>query len=72
MSLRRFIERRGWRRRSAATVRMAESKPGEVAEAEFGRLGLVVDPEAGRRRVIWALIVVLAYSRHSFVWPTFN
>ena len=71
-SLRRFIQRRGWRRRSPATVRMGESPPGEVAEMDFGRLGLMDDPETGRRRVVWALIVVLAYSRHSFVWPIFS
>ena len=28
------------------------------------------DRETGRRRVVWALIIVLSYSRHSFVWPT--
>ena len=71
-SLRRFMQRRGWRRRSPATVRMGESTPGEEAEMDFGRLGLMDDPETGRRRVVWALIVVLAYSRHSFVWPTFS
>ena len=71
-SLRRFIVRRGWRRRSPATVRMGESAPGEVAEMDFGRLGLMEDPETGRRRVVWALIIVLSYSRHSFVWPTFT
>ena len=71
-SLRRFIQRRGWRRRSPATVRMGESAPGEVAEMDFGRLGLIEDPETGRRRVVWALIIVLSYSRHSFVWPTFS
>ena len=71
-SVGRFIRRRGWRRRSASTVRMSESEPGEVAEMDFGRLGLMDDPEAGRRRVVWALIVVLSYSRHSFVWPTFS
>lgn len=71
-SLRRFIERRGWRRRSPTTVRMEESAPGEVAKMDFGRLGLMDDPESGRRRVVWALIIVLTYSRHSFVWPTFS
>ena len=71
-SLRRFIQRRGWQRRSPATVRMGESAPGEVAEMDFGRLGLMQDPETGRRRVVWALIIVLSYSRHSFVWPTFS
>ena len=69
-SLHRFVARRNWRRRNPGTVRMAESAPGEVAELDFGRLGLVADPETGRRRTVWALIVVLAHCRHSFVWPT--
>ena len=69
-SLRRFIERRGWRRRQPVTVRMEDGQPGEVAEMDFGRLGLVTDPETGRRRTVWVLIVVWRYSRHCFVWPT--
>lgn len=65
-SLRRFIQRSGWHRRPV-TMRLAESAPGEVAELDFGRLGLIPDPETGRRRTVWALIVVLRYSRHCFV-----
>ena len=65
-SLHRWIRRRNWRRQSG-TVRMEDT-----AELDFGRLGLVHDPETGRRRTAWALVVVLAYSRHSFVWPTFS
>ena len=38
-SLRRFLQRRNWRRRSLRTVRMEQSGPGEVAELDFGRLG---------------------------------
>ena len=49
---------------------MEDGPPGEVAELDFGRLGLVTDPESGRRRTVWALIVVWRYSRHCFVWPT--
>ncbi len=71
-SLQRFVARRHWRRRTKATVRMEETPPGEVAEMDFGRLGLIQDPETGRRRAVWALILVLGYSRHCFVWPTFN
>ena len=71
-SLHRFVARRNWRGRSRSTVRMEDTAPGEVAELDFGRLGLVHDPETGRRRTVWALIVVLGYSRHSFVWPTFS
>ena len=71
-TLRRFIQRRNWRRRSRATVRMESSAPGEVAELDFGRLGRLVDPDTGRNRTVWALIVVLSHSRHSFVWPTYG
>ena len=71
-SLRRFINRRNWGRRSQRTVRMADTKPGEVAEMDFGRLGLVWDSPCGRRRVAWALLIVLSYSRHCFVWPLFH
>ena len=49
------------------TVRIAESDPGEVAEVDFGRLGLVWDPEKGRNRVAHALIVTLVHSRHQYV-----
>ena len=51
----------------ALTVRMADVSPGEVAEVDFGRLGLVPDPETGKRRVAHALIVTLVYSRHQYV-----
>ena len=71
-SLQRFIQRRNWRRRHPATVRMADTAPGEVVELDFGRLGLVLNPDTGRRRTVWALVLVLGYSRHCFVWPTFS
>ena len=47
----RWIRRRNWRRQSG-TVRMEDTAPGEVAELDFGRLGLVPDPETGRRRTV--------------------
>ena len=71
-SLQRFVARRNWRRRSKATVRMEDTPPGEVAEMDFGRLGLIHDPETGRRRAVWALLLVLGYSRHCFLWPSFG
>ena len=71
-SLRRFIQKRNWSRRSRTTVRMEDTPPGEVAEVDFGRRGLIHDADTGHRRAVWALIVVLGYSRHCFVWPTFG
>ncbi len=56
--------------RRASTVRVADVKPGELAEVDFGRLGLIHDPETGRRRVLHALIVTLVFSRHQYVHVT--
>ena len=71
-SVRRFILTRNWRRPRRITVRMEDTPPGEVAEVDFGRLGLIHDPETGHRRLVWGLLVVLGYSRHGFLWPTFG
>ena len=55
-SLRRFVVKRNWRR---TTLRMEDTPPGQVAESDFGRLGMITDPETGRRRAVWAMIIVL-------------
>ena len=66
----RWVIRRNWQGRQTGTVRMGATVPGEVAEMDFGRLGHIQDQETGRHREVWALLVVLTYSRHSFLWPT--
>jgi len=54
------------------TVRVADGEPGGELQVDFGRMGLVPDPEAGRSRVAHALIFTACYSRHCFVWLTFR
>ena len=51
---------------------MADPDPGQVVELDFGKLGQVFDPGAGRQRTVYALVLVMAYSRHMFVWPLFR
>jgi transposase len=68
-TLRRFVRQAGLWPSARDTVRMADSPPGAVAEIDFGRLGPLVDPTSGTQQIVWALSVVLPYSRHSFVWP---
>jgi transposase len=68
-TLRRFVRQQGLGAAPRDTVRVAETAPGEVAQFDFGRLGLLADPATGRRHVLWALNIVLVYSRHQFVWP---
>ena len=72
-SLHRFAtEHCGFQDRRRITVRRAECAPGELAEVDFGRLGLVWDPTTQRRRVAHALLVTLVYSRHQYVHATFS
>lgn len=70
-TLHRFaVARCGFGRR-AATVRVVDGEPGVECQLDFGRLGLVPDPTAGRNRVAHGLMFTAVYSRHMFVWVTF-
>lgn len=68
-TLREFVRDEGLWKPARTTLRMAEWPPGEVAEIDFGKLGSIVDVESGKRQAVWALVVVLPHSRHSFTWP---
>ncbi|MGH3797656.1 MAG: IS21/IS408/IS1162 family transposase [Pseudonocardiaceae bacterium] len=69
-TLHRFgVERCGFGRRPS-TVRVADGEPGVECQIDFARMGLINDPESGRRRVVHALIFTAVYSRHMFVWLT--
>jgi hypothetical protein len=60
-TLHRFgVTRCGFGRRRP-TVRVANGEPGVECQLDFGRLGLVPDPETGRRRVAHALIFTAVY-----------
>jgi hypothetical protein len=54
------------------TVRVADGEPGAELQVDFGKMGLINDPDRGRRRVCWALIFTAVFSRHCFVWLTFR
>ncbi len=61
----------GWREKPS-TVRVDDPPPAQEAQVDFGEMGFIVDPETGRRRKLWVLVVTLAFSRYQFVWPTFR
>lgn len=72
-SLHRFaVSYCGFRERQRVTVRVADVEPGELAEVDYGQLGLVYDPDTQRRRRAWALLVTLAHSRHQYVHISFQ
>lgn len=72
MALYRFVLDHGWLPQHGGTVRMAATKPGEVAEVDFGYLGRIAEPDTGRLRKAWAFVVVLVFSRHMHVTITFK
>jgi len=60
----------GRRRGRESTVRVNDGEPGDELQVDFGRMGYIVDPATGRRRVVHALIFTACFSRHCFVWLT--
>jgi transposase len=70
-TLRRFaMQQLGWRQQ-APTVRVDDPPPGQEAQVDFGKMGPMLDPDTGRVRSLWALIITLSFSRYQFVWPSF-
>ena len=54
------------------TVRVADGEPGGELQVDFGELGIMFDPESGRRRKVWALVFTAAYSRHCYMQLSFS
>lgn len=57
---------------SPVTVRRMEGQPGEAAEVDFGRLGLIHELGSKQPRVVQGFIMTLNYSRLSCVIPVFR
>ncbi|HEY2577737.1 MAG TPA: IS21 family transposase [Streptosporangiaceae bacterium] len=61
----------GWSpARSRVTVPVADGKPGEEVQADFGYLGMIADGD--RRRKLHALVFTAVLSRYCFVFLTFS
>jgi transposase len=56
-------------RRSQVVVLRDPAVPGEEAQIDYGLLGTWSDPRSGKRRRVWAFVMVLPASRHMFVRP---
>jgi transposase len=71
-TLHRFaVERCGFRAR-LTKVRVVDGEPGVECQIDFGQMGLLLDPETGKRRRVHALIFTAVVSRHMFVWLTYS
>jgi transposase len=71
-TLHRFAVDRCGFGRTRSTVRAADGEPGMECQIDFGRLGLMHDPDTDRRRSLHALIFTAVLSRHMIVWLSFT
>lgn len=69
-TLHRFATEELGHGKRGTTVRVADGKPGEVLEVDFGLLGRLVEPESGDSRKVYALVLTAGYSRHQYVYLT--
>jgi hypothetical protein len=69
-TFRRYVRRhiRGVRPEDV-TVRKEVTPPGEVAEVDYGLLGRWEDRLNERTRRVWGFVMILPFSRMTFVWP---
>ncbi len=56
--------------RQQVTVPVADGKPGEEVQLDFGYLGMI--PDGDRRRKLHALVFTAVFSRYCFVFLTFS
>lgn len=49
-----------------------ETKPGEIAQVDFGYVGKLYDAVGGVLRKAWVFVMVLSYSRHMFCRVVFD
>lgn len=71
-TLHRYCQQRLDFGRKASTVRVDDGAPGGELQVDFGRMGLILDPGSGRRRVVHALIFTAVVSRHTYVWLSYT
>lgn len=51
------------------TIRLDDPPPGAEAQVDFFYVGPWFDPEANRRRKLYAFLMTLGHSRHQFLYP---
>ena len=56
-------------RRSTCRI---ETRPGEQTQIDYAKMGLLLDPLLKRRRVVYAFIGTLGFSRHKFIQFVFT
>ncbi|PIW34189.1 MAG: transposase [bacterium (Candidatus Ratteibacteria) CG15_BIG_FIL_POST_REV_8_21_14_020_41_12] len=69
-SFKRYLRKYFWQEMMMNKVRILRKEPpaGEEAQIDFGRLGYWFDPAFGKKRLLYAFAMALAFSRYIFIW----
>ncbi|MBI5569448.1 MAG: IS21 family transposase [Desulfomonile tiedjei] len=72
-SFKRFVRRHeiALSRPSSLTCRI-EVEPGSQLQIDYGKMGLLLDPESAKVRTVYAFIATLSFSRHKYVEFTYS
>jgi transposase len=62
-------ERLGQSAASRATIRLDDPPPGDEAQVDFFYVGRWQDRDAGKERRLYAFLMTLSHSRHTFLYP---
>ena len=71
-SFKRLARARGLSVKARRTTCRIETKPGEQTQIDYAKVGLLWDPMEKRRRVVYAFIATLGFSRHKFIQFVFT
>lgn len=69
-SIRRFVRR--IQPKEKEVYPRVHSQPGEEMQVDFGNVGLIYDPKAGKMRKAYVFIATLSYSRHQYAEIVFD
>jgi transposase len=64
-SLKRLV--RCWNPQATGSTWRHETPPGRQTQIDYGKVGLLYDPNTGRQRVVYAFVGTLSWSRYKFV-----
>jgi len=71
-SFKRLARARQISTKTARITCRIELPPGQQLQVDYGRMGLLLDPSSGRRRIVHAFLGTLSFSRHKFVQFVFS
>ncbi len=66
-SFKRYISSQNISAQNKGTTCRIETPPGNQLQVDYAKVGLLLNPDTGKRKTVYAFIGTLSYSRHKYV-----